>query len=183
MLAKRIIPCLDIKDGQTVKGVNFVNIRNVGDPVELAWSGIGQHTDQINPCSFMTMMGAIGGGGISAKPYVVQEVSGTYHAETKDMNRILSEETAAILQEYMRNNVVSKYGADHFPGLTVCAKSGTSQLGGDQVSNAMFSGFIDDEKYPLAFIVVVENGGYGSSTCVPILSKVLKVCKTVMDGE
>lgn len=35
MLAKRIIPCLDIKDGQTVKGVNFVNIRSVGDPVGL----------------------------------------------------------------------------------------------------------------------------------------------------
>jgi imidazole glycerol-phosphate synthase subunit HisF len=35
MLAKRIIPCLDIKDGQTVKGINFINIRNVGDPVEL----------------------------------------------------------------------------------------------------------------------------------------------------
>jgi cyclase len=35
MLAKRIIPCLDIKDGQTVKGINFVNIKNVGDPVEL----------------------------------------------------------------------------------------------------------------------------------------------------
>lgn len=35
MLAKRIIPCLDIRDGQTVKGVNFVNIKNVGDPVEL----------------------------------------------------------------------------------------------------------------------------------------------------
>lgn len=35
MLAKRIIPCLDIKDGQTVKGVNFLNIKNVGDPVEL----------------------------------------------------------------------------------------------------------------------------------------------------
>jgi imidazole glycerol-phosphate synthase subunit HisF len=35
MLAKRIIPCLDIRDGQTVKGINFVNIKNVGDPVEL----------------------------------------------------------------------------------------------------------------------------------------------------
>jgi cyclase len=35
MLAKRIIPCLDIKDGMTVKGVNFVNFRNAGDPVEL----------------------------------------------------------------------------------------------------------------------------------------------------
>ncbi len=35
MLTKRIIPCLDIKDGQTVKGVNFINLRQAGDPVEL----------------------------------------------------------------------------------------------------------------------------------------------------
>ena len=35
MLAKRIIPCLDVRDGQTVKGINFVNLRHVGDPVEL----------------------------------------------------------------------------------------------------------------------------------------------------
>lgn len=35
MLAKRIIPCLDVKDGMTVKGVNFINFRNAGDPVEL----------------------------------------------------------------------------------------------------------------------------------------------------
>ena len=36
MLTKRIIPCLDIKDGRTVKGVNFEQIRDAGDPVELA---------------------------------------------------------------------------------------------------------------------------------------------------
>ena len=36
MLTKRIIPCLDIKDGKTVKGVNFENLRDAGDPVELA---------------------------------------------------------------------------------------------------------------------------------------------------
>ncbi|MBT8260302.1 MAG: imidazole glycerol phosphate synthase subunit HisF, partial [Bacteroidia bacterium] len=36
MLAKRIIPCLDIKNGRTVKGVNFVNLIDAGDPVELA---------------------------------------------------------------------------------------------------------------------------------------------------
>jgi len=35
MLAKRIIPCLDVKDGKTVKGINFINIKEVGDPVEL----------------------------------------------------------------------------------------------------------------------------------------------------
>ena len=37
-LAKRIIPCLDVKDGRTVKGVNFVDLRDAGDPVELAWN-------------------------------------------------------------------------------------------------------------------------------------------------
>ena len=36
MLAKRIIPCLDIKDGRTVKGVHFLNLRDAGDPVEAA---------------------------------------------------------------------------------------------------------------------------------------------------
>ena len=34
-LAKRIIPCLDVKDGETVKGINFVSLRSAGDPVEL----------------------------------------------------------------------------------------------------------------------------------------------------
>ena len=36
MLKRRIIPCLDIKDGRTVKGVNFINLIDAGDPVELA---------------------------------------------------------------------------------------------------------------------------------------------------
>ena len=36
MLAKRIIPCLDVKDGRVVKGVNFVGLRDAGDPVEVA---------------------------------------------------------------------------------------------------------------------------------------------------
>ena len=35
MLAKRIIPCLDVKDGQVVKGINFEGLREVGDPVEM----------------------------------------------------------------------------------------------------------------------------------------------------
>ncbi len=40
MLAKRIIPCLDIKNGKTVKGINFENITDVGDPVELGAEGL-----------------------------------------------------------------------------------------------------------------------------------------------
>ncbi|MEM7371198.1 MAG: imidazole glycerol phosphate synthase subunit HisF [Bacteroidota bacterium] len=47
MLTKRIIPCLDIKDGRTVKGVNFVNIRDAGDPVELAAAYAEQGADEL----------------------------------------------------------------------------------------------------------------------------------------
>ena len=47
MLAKRIIPCLDIKDGQTVKGTNFVNLRQAGDPVELGRAYSEQGADEL----------------------------------------------------------------------------------------------------------------------------------------
>jgi cyclase len=47
MLAKRIIPCLDVKDGRTVKGVNFVDLRDAGDPVELAWNYSQQGADEL----------------------------------------------------------------------------------------------------------------------------------------
>ena len=47
MLTKRIIPCLDIKDGRTVKGINFENIRDAGDPVELALLYSRQGADEL----------------------------------------------------------------------------------------------------------------------------------------
>ena len=47
MLAKRIIPCLDVRAGRVVKGVNFVNIRDAGDPVELARFYSAQGADEI----------------------------------------------------------------------------------------------------------------------------------------
>ena len=47
MLKKRIIPCLDIKDGRTVKGINFVDIRDAGDPIELAKKYVEQGADEL----------------------------------------------------------------------------------------------------------------------------------------
>ncbi len=47
MLSKRIIPCLDVKDGRTVKGVNFVDLKDAGDPVELAWQYAEQGADEL----------------------------------------------------------------------------------------------------------------------------------------
>ncbi len=172
-------------DGITTAKGNY-NIEDTA-PVTFAWSCIGQHSNLVNPARFMTFMGAIANGGNAAQPYIMSQVSSggkvTYEAETRKTGRLLSEEIAQTVKNYMRHNVETVYGDWNFPGLKVCAKSGTSQLGGGQKSNAMFAGFVDSEEYPLAFMVVVENGGYGSHTCVPILSKVLGVCKAVMDQE
>lgn len=166
----------------TVKGnVSLSDAANV----ELAWSAIGQHKDQINPCAFLTFVGAIANGGQGVQPYVLRSVSVagkmTYTAPMLPMERIMSQETANLLSQLMRNNVIGHYGNENFQGLTVCAKSGTGEVGGGKKPNAMFTGFVTDEAYPLAFIVCVEEGGYGRSTCVPIISQVLAVCKQVLD--
>ena len=47
MLAKRIIPCLDVTDGRVVKGVNFVDLRDAGDPVDCAVAYNEQEADEI----------------------------------------------------------------------------------------------------------------------------------------
>ncbi len=169
-------------DGITTAGGSF----RVDDASELsvAWSSIGQYEDLINPCAFMTFMGAIAGDGRGAIPYLVERVnladSVTYQASNRRTSRVVSEETAETIRQFMEYNVQSLYGAQNFPGLTVCAKTGTAQVGGDRKPNAMFTGFTADEDCPLAFIVCVENAGYGSSVCVPIASKILTACAQIL---
>lgn len=172
-------------DGITTASGNF-DITDAA-PVNVAWSSIGQYTDQINPCRFMTFLGAIAGGGTGAELHLVERITSdgitNYSAKTEKGDRVMATSTAQVLREYLMNNVTAKYGADNFPGLTVCAKTGTGEVGGDKKPNAMLAGFVADEEYPLAFIVAVEDGGYGSTVCIPIVSKVLEVCKSVMDGQ
>ncbi|MDR2910326.1 MAG: imidazole glycerol phosphate synthase subunit HisF [Bacteroidales bacterium] len=47
MLVKRIIPCLDIQNGQTVKGINFVNIKEIGDPIEMGMKYVADGADEL----------------------------------------------------------------------------------------------------------------------------------------
>lgn len=172
-------------DGITTAEGNF-NLDNA-EAVEVAWAGIGQYTDEINPARFLTFMGTIASGGQGVEPYIVSNIrigeDVSYRAEAVETDRIMSTDTANILAEYLRNNVQTVYGDWNFPDLSVCAKSGTGEVGGDRKPNATFAGFVQDEQYPLAFIVVVEDGGYGSEVCVPILSEVLAACKSALDQE
>ncbi len=143
----------------------------------VAWSGIGQYEDLITPCAFLRFVGAVAAGGAGYTPHVVSQVTvgktTTYQAQPQLGEQILSAETAATIREYMRNTVITKYGDQNFQGFTVCAKTGTAEVGADKRPNAMLTGFLLDENYPYAFIVAVEDAGYGYSVCVPIISAIL----------
>ncbi len=152
--------------------------------VLVAWSAIGQHKDLINPATYLAFVSAVANDGVAKSPYLVEriQVGGitTYQADSRDFQRLMSTETAAVLRDLMRNNVESYYGDENFAGFTVCAKSGTAEVGGNKKPNAMFTGFVVDEGYPLAFIVAIEDGGYGRPVCIPVLQKVLEACRETL---
>ena len=172
-------------DGTTT-AVGSFDVSNAAES-ELAWAGIGQYTDQINPCQYMTYMGAIANGGSAAEPFLVKEVtygdSVKYKASTSSTGRLLDSTTAGRLADMMHNAVVNVYGEWNFAGLYAGGKSGTAENGGGKAANAVFAGFLQDSDYPLAFIVVVEEGGGGASVCTPILSQVLSACVVAMDAD
>ena len=84
-LAKRIIPCLDVRNGETVKGTNFVNLRHAGDPVELAKAYSDAGADESTNCS-MAGEGALDNeadGGKDAIPGKTQNDEATQHVEQR----------------------------------------------------------------------------------------------------
>lgn len=184
---ERYVQQFGITQSVTFDGITTVqgNFETSEALLNLGWSAVGQYKDQVNPCAFMSFMGAIANGGKGVSPHLVDSVTVgsavTYEASAQFGERIMSATTAETIASYMRNNVQTKYGDDNFPGLTVCAKTGTAEVGGDQKPNAMFAGFVSDDAYPLAFVVCVEDGGYGRQVCVPIASKVLAACKVALD--
>ena len=149
--------------------------------VLVAWSAIGQHKDLVNPAGFIRLVGAVANDGVAVTPHIVDRIesggSTTYQAKQDNSVRLMSTKTAVKIQNLMRNNVENYYGDENFAGFTVGAKSGTAEVGKDQKPNAMFAGFLLDEDYPLAFMVAIENGGYGRLVCVPVLEKVLQACR------
>ena len=145
--------------------------------MNLAWTGIGQWEDMINPCSMMVYMGAIANGGEATHPNIVKPT--TFMGKqidkitTKTTNMIDST-TAASLTEMMANNVVSHYGSENFPGLNLCAKSGTAEVGDYKEPHAWFAGFLNDDSNPYAFIVLVENSGYGADVAGAVANTVMQ---------
>lgn len=122
MLAKRIIPCLDIKDGQTVKGTNFVNLRQAGDPVELGKAYSEQGADELvylditasheGRKTFTDLVRRI-----ASQISIPFTVGGGIH-ELKDVDRLLSAgadkvsiNSAAIRNPQLIDDIASHFGS------------------------------------------------------------------------
>lgn len=146
----------------------------------LGWSGIGQYTVEANPMQMAIMCGAIANGGTAVLPNEIKSGVMEINGGTKDM---IDSDLAAKLDEYMRYDVTSYYGDSLFPSLTVCAKTGTAEVGENKEPHAWMVGYSQDEDAPLAFAVIVENGGYGFSTAGPVAVAAMEACASVLRSE
>lgn len=147
---------------------------------QLGWAGVGQYHDLVNPCALMVWMGAIANGGKAAQPYLIEKTVSPLGLPslphmTRRTDRLISADTAEAIADMMSNNVQQTYGTDRFPNMELCAKSGTAEVGDGQTPHAWFAGFLQNEDAPYAFVVLVENGGGGSSVAGTVASKVLNV--------
>lgn len=138
------------------------------DKGTVGWAGVGQADDLVNPCAMLVAMGAIANGGTAAEPHLLLD------DETTMTGQLFQPGTASTIADMMRTNVVNKYGADRFPGMDACAKSGTAEVGGDGRPHAWFTGFLRDPEHPYAFVVMVQNGGGGSSVAGTVASTVMQ---------
>ncbi len=152
-------------DGISTAAGNFEKAAD--SETALAWAGIGQHNDLVSPYSMLRLVAAVANGGIVKEPTLLME--NKHGAES----RILRADTARTLAEMMSYNVVYSYGEWRFPGLKLCAKTGTAEVGNGS-SHAWFAGFLDSEEFPLAFVVLVENGGGGLAAAGPVANSVLQ---------
>ena len=173
-----LMSSVDINGIKTAKGTFDFPESGIG----LAWTGIGQWHDMVNPCTMMIYMGAIANEGKAVMPYLINPTS-MVGKKVKDLStkelklqtkKMIDVSTATTLKSMMANNVENNYGSSSFPGLAICAKSGTAEVGGDRRPNAWFTGFLNDSENPYAFIVLVENGGYGSSVAGSVANTVLQ---------
>ena len=147
---------------------------------QLGWAGVGQFHDQVNPCGLMVYMGAIANGGRAAEPYLIKKTVSALGIPslphlTNQTGRLLSASTAEALSDMMADNVEKTYGTKRFPNMDICAKSGTAEVGEGKTPHAWFAGFLRNEETPYAFVVLVENGGGGSSVAGTVAGRVLDI--------
>lgn len=167
MLAKRIIPCLDIKDGQTVKGTNFVNLRQAGDPVELGRAYSEQGADEL---VFLDITASHEGRKtftdlvkrVAANISIPFTVGGVIN-ELGDVERLLSAgaDKVSINSSAIRNPNLIDEIAKNF-GSQVCVVAVDAKLGDNGLWKCFLNGGrIETEKELMAWTLEAQERGAG----------------------
>lgn len=141
---------------------------------QLAWSGVGQYNNEVNPMQMAIICGAIANGGKATNPTLVEDGASSILSaiginKSGNGREMFSKDTAAQLDEIMRYTITDYYGDNLFGGLTVCAKTGTGEVGDDKEPNGWMVGYSKDEDCPLAFACVVEDSGFGFTYAAPVV--------------
>ena len=142
----------------------------------LAWSGIGQFRNTVCPAAMLRFVGAIANEGIAVdmrlmeRNFLLDFLRFPHGSE-----RIIPRDTAIRLGNVMNYSIHQSESVNNsFPGLRIHAKTGTAEVGGGLTPHAWFAGYITNPDYPLAFVVIVENGGGGFAVASPIANRVLQ---------
>lgn len=166
MLAKRIIPCLDIKDGQTVKGTNFVNLRQAGDPVELGKAYSEQGADELvylditasheGRKTFTDLVKRI-----AAQINIPFTVGGGIN-ELKDVDRLLNAgaDKVSINSAAIRNPMLVDEIAKHF-GSQVCVVAIDARQTDNGWKCYLNGGRVETERYLYEWAKEVNDRGAG----------------------
>ena len=144
---------------------------------DAAWAGVGQYETLVNPYHMLTVLGAVANDGEAVLPFAVSNVTNpagkVIEKTTAKSETYITPEVATTVKDMMKNNIDIKYGEWRFEGLSMGGKTGTAEVEKDKEPHSWFMGFSDNPECPVAIVVVVENGGWGSSTALPIASKVM----------
>ncbi|MCL2368128.1 MAG: penicillin-binding transpeptidase domain-containing protein [Oscillospiraceae bacterium] len=161
-------------DGLPVAAGNFGDAER--GSAALAWAGVGQGENLLNPLSTARFLGAIPRGGTPIEPRLIDNFTGNllpWSAGPTVGEQIMDPRVAVDLVTLLRNTAINYYG-NTFPNLAVAGKTGTAEVGEGRRPHSWFIGFLDDPANPLAFVVVVENGGFGIEAAAPVVNTVLQ---------
>ena len=134
----------------------------------IAWSGIGQYNDLVNPAAMLRFVAAVANGGYAPKLTMLKSDAAS------DSEYIMEISTATLLGEMMSYNVYHTYGEARFSGINMHAKSGTAELGDSAEPHSWFVGYGEKDGKTLAFVVVIENGGSGAYAAGNVAAEVMQ---------
>ena len=145
---------------------------------DLAWTGDGQNELGVTPLHMCMIAAAVGNDGVMMEPRLLLRAVGATGAEraigeATVYRTVMDMSTADTVADYMRVVTTSGTGtAAAVSGLNICGKTGTAEIDTQDEDNAWYIGFIDDERWPYAVCVAVENAGTGGSVAAPVAREI-----------